>query len=69
MRKKGGPEFECLWFSVDTRKLVLLTHAHTGRLPTMIRGISWENGVQNIFYFYFLVTKLGLCKITPGNLP
>ena len=33
------------------------------------RGISWENGVQIFLYFSFLVTKLGLCIITPGNLP
>jgi hypothetical protein len=33
------------------------------------RGVSWENGVHNIFYFYCLVSELGLCKITPGNLP
>ena len=34
------------------------------------RGISWENGVQNIFFFFFfLVNELGLCNITPGNLP
>ena len=48
---------------------VIMFHRQHQKRAFTTRYIVWENGVQSIFYFYFLVTKLGLCKITPGNLP
>jgi hypothetical protein len=31
----------CHPYSVDIRKLILFTHAHTGRLPTMVTNTTW----------------------------
>jgi hypothetical protein len=46
----------CPPFSVDIQKLVLFTHAHTGRLPTMIPDTTWQL-IIHVFTFSFEIYR------------
>jgi hypothetical protein len=56
-----------LFISNISHDVIMFHRQHQKRAHQEVyRG---TNGVQNIFYFYFLVNELGLCNTTPGNLP